>query len=206
VPPMPRRSAAEAAATREAILAAARAAFSRHGYAAVTLEAIAADAGVTRGAVHHHFADKRALFVEVFNQIEHELNDGIVAAVRAAPPERRLRAGCEALFDGIAQPDFHQVAIADAPGVLGLVAWYEIDRGIGMPTMRSAVQAFADAGLLLDADLVEPLTVLLFGALTEAAVALATGATELRREQLLDAIEHLVAGVAAGMASTPNPA
>lgn len=194
MPDMPRRSAADAAATRKSIIAAARAAFSRHGYAAVTLDAIAADAGVTRGAVHHHFADKRTLFVEVFEQLEHELNNTVMAAALAAPPGESLRAGCEALFDGFAQPHYRQVAIADAPSVLGLVTWYEIDRSIGMRTMRAGVRALADAGLL-DGDMIEPVTILLFGALTEAALVLGTGVTAVTREQMLDAVERLVAAI-----------
>jgi AcrR family transcriptional regulator len=193
---VPRRSAADAAATRDALLAAARAAFSTAGYAAVTLDGIAKEAGVTRGAVHHHFSDKRTIFVEVFRQLEQELNESIVATALAAPEEQRIRAGCEALFDWFAQPQHRQITVADAPSVLGLAAWYDIDRGIGMPTMRAGIQALADAGLL-HPHLVEPVTILLYGALTEAALVLGTGVTDVTRQQMLDAIERLVAGLAA---------
>lgn len=201
---MPRRSAADAAITRAAIIEAARTAFSTDGYAGVTLDGIAKAAGVSRGAVHHHFSDKRTLFVEVFVQMEHELNDAIVAAALAAPPSKRLRAGCEALFDCLARPDHRQVSLADAPGVLGLAGWYEIDRGIGMPTMRTGIRSLADAGAL-DPALVEPVTILLFGALTEAALVLGTGETEVTRDQLLDAVEALIRGLSSTGSPAPTP-
>ena len=91
---MPRRTAEDAAVTRAALLAVARRAFATDGYGRTTLDGVAAAAGVTRGAVHHHFGDKRALFVEVFEALEHELNNSIVAAAlsASADPLEQLRA------------------------------------------------------------------------------------------------------------------
>lgn len=193
---MPKRSAADAALTRSAVVASARASFTRRGYADTSLEQIGRDAGVTRGAVHHHFTDKRALFVEVFEEIERELNDAVVAAARAAPRAERMRAGVRALFDFCRRDDYRQIALSDAPGVLGLVAWYEADRAAGMGTMRVALHTLADAGALPD-HLVEPLTVLLFGALTEAALVVGGGLITLDPDELLDAFELLVSGLTA---------
>jgi AcrR family transcriptional regulator len=191
---VPRRTAAEAAATRESILESARHVFAVGGYAAASLESIAERAGVTRGAVHHHFGDKGALFVEVLTELEHELDRSVRAAAAAAAPSEQMRAGCRALFDFFARPDYRQVALADGPAVVGLTAWYEIDRGIGMPTLRAGVQALGDAGLLSD-EMVEPVTVLLFGALTEASLVLGARLTDIDQERFLDAIDLLVAGL-----------
>jgi AcrR family transcriptional regulator len=193
---MPKRSAADAALTRAAVVASARASFARRGYAGTSLEEIARDAAVTRGAVHHHFTDKRTLFVEVFEEIERELNDAVVAAAHTAPKAERMRAGVRALLDFCRRDDYRQIALSDAPGVLGLVTWYEADRTAGMGTLRVGVQALADAGALPH-HLVEPMTVLLFGALTEAALVVGGGLTDLDPDELLDAFEFLVGGLSA---------
>src|SRR4051812_14577574 len=122
---MPRRTAEEAAITRTALLAVARRSFAEEGYAATTLDGLAGQAGVTRGAVHHHFGDKRALFVEVFEALEQELNDAIVRAALSAPPDplQQMRAGCRAMFEFVGQPEYRQIALGDAPAVLGLLDW-----------------------------------------------------------------------------------
>src|SRR6476469_1430396 len=144
---MPRRTAADAAITRATVLAVARVAFAGEGYSSTSLDTIAAHAGVTRGAVHHHFGDKRTLFIEVFSELERELDQAVVNAALAAPPEpmARMRAACHAMFEFVGRPDYRQIALADAPAVLGLLAWYEIDRGLGMGTLRIGVQSLADA-------------------------------------------------------------
>ena len=59
-----RRTAEDAAKTRVALLEAALIAFEEKGWRGATFEHIAERAGVTRGALHHHFRDKRALLVE----------------------------------------------------------------------------------------------------------------------------------------------
>lgn len=194
---MVRRTASEAAATRERILAAARAGFARDGYAEASLERIAADAGVTRGALHHHFGDKRGLFVEVFTRLEHELNDAVAGAALTADPEgfAPMRAAIEAMFAACARPEHRQIVLADAPAVLGLPVWYEIDRGLGIPSVRLAMQSLADRGELAS-HLVEPLTILVYGGLTEAAVALATGVTEVTAEAVVAALEEVLAALA----------
>ena len=193
---MPRRTAEDAAVTRAALLAVARRAFATDGYGRTTLDGVAAAAGVTRGAVHHHFGDKRALFVEVFEALEHELNNSIVAAAlsASADPLEQLRAGCRALFEFFGRPEYRQIGLGDAPSVLGLLDWYEVDRGIGMTTMGFGVQALADAGHL-DPSRVGAVTVLLYGALTEAAINLQTPDSIHTADELIDTIESLLSGL-----------
>jgi AcrR family transcriptional regulator len=192
---VPRRTATEAAATRRTILETARATFAEDGYHAATLDAIAERAGVTRGAIHHHFGDKRVLFVEVFEQVE--INDAVVTAALTAPPAglAPFAAGCRTLFGLYGRPDIRRIVLADAPAVLGLVGWYEIDRGLGMATVRAGLRSMADDGLV-DPDRVEPLALLLYGALTEASLALGTGQTPLDTDAVIDTVEHLLAAFA----------
>lgn len=190
---MPRRTAADAAVTRSTILDAARATFADGGYQAATLDGIAVRAGVTRGAVHHHFGDKHELFVEVFEQVEREVNDAVVAAALAATPTglEPFKAGCRTLFELFARPDLRRIILADAPAVLGLVAWYEIDRGFGLATIRAGLQSLADAEELERGN-TEALALLLYGALTEASLALGAGLTSVDDAAIIEAVERIL--------------
>lgn len=170
---MPRRTAEEAAGTRQAVLSAAREQFATRGYAATSTADIAAAAGITRGAVYHHFADKPALFLAVFMSITADLDAAVrvaAASFRGSPKERFL-AGSRACLEFMRRPDYLQIATTDAPAVLGMQSWYNIDSGLGMASIELGLQALHHSGELG----VEPsheLAVLLFGALTEAGLAL----------------------------------
>ena len=72
---MARRTKEESAKTRCAIIAAAREVFQRNGVSRTTMEQIADAAGVTRGAVYWHFADKTAVFYAVRDQVALPLMD-----------------------------------------------------------------------------------------------------------------------------------
>ena len=190
---MPRRTAADAAVTRRTILDAARATFAEDGYQAATLDGIALRAGVTRGAVHHHFGDKHELFVEVFEEVEREINDAVVEAALTATPIglEPFKAGCRMLFEQFARPDLRRIVLADAPAVLGLVAWYEIDRGFGLATIRAGLQSLAADGAL-DHEDAEALALLLYGALTEASLALGAGLTTVDEAAIIDTVDRIL--------------
>jgi AcrR family transcriptional regulator len=190
---MPRRTAADAAVTRRTILDAGRVTFAEDGYQAATLDGIAQRAGVTRGAVHHHFGDKRELFVAVFEEVEREINDAVVAVALTATPGglEPFRAGCRTLFELFARPDLRRIVLADAPAVLGLVAWYEIDRGFGLATIRAGLQSLADDGMLERAH-TEALGLLLYGALTEASLALGAGLTNVDESDIIETVERIL--------------
>lgn len=186
-----RRTAADAERTRQAILATARASFAEHGFAAASTTAIASAAGVTRGALYHHFADKTELFRAVFVQIEHELNDTVVAAALAQTESlKAFVAGCGAWLDFAVRSDYQRIAMIDAPSVLGAVEWHEIDAGIGLASMEAGLAALARDGIVRRPPS-RALAVLLFGALTDAGLALSRGDGPSKR-QLLDEFVSLV--------------
>jgi AcrR family transcriptional regulator len=185
-----RRTAAEAEETRRAVLQAAREAFVERGYAAASTTAIARQAGVTRGALYHHFPDKSALFRAVFVAIEQELNDSVLeAARRATTTMEAFIAGCAAYLDFAVRPDWQRIAVVEAPAVLGAADWHAIDSGIGLASMEAGLAAL-DAEGLLQRPASPELAVLLFGALTDAGLALARD-SGLSREELLTAFLSL---------------
>jgi AcrR family transcriptional regulator len=192
-----RRTAAEAEQTRQAIVKAARDAFAKHGFAAASTTAIAAAAGVTRGALYHHFAEKTDLFRAVFLEIEHELNETVVGAALAETDSlSAFVAGCGAVLDFAVRPDYQRVVVVDAPAVLGVAEWHAIDAAIGLTSMDAGLAALDRDGLLGWTPS-PALTVLMFGALTEATLAVARGDGP-SRDELLDEFVALVTSRAPG--------
>ncbi|HWU28457.1 MAG TPA: helix-turn-helix domain-containing protein, partial [Microbacterium sp.] len=90
---MPRASAAEAAATAARVLDAAEKRFTAQGFGAASVDDIAADAGVTRGAVYHHYDSKPGLFLAVVQRMQQQVADAVVAAAGDATPADSLRLG-----------------------------------------------------------------------------------------------------------------
>src|SRR5262249_34502289 len=144
-----RRTAEEAERTRQAIVAAARALFTAHGYAGTATATIVEAAGVTRGALYHHLADKAAVFEAVFTELVTERDDTVNRAAGAERPAYAAFAtGCRALLDFVVRPDYHQIAVLDAPAVLGPDQWHAIDAGLGLDTVELGLKALAGEGRL----------------------------------------------------------
>lgn len=204
-----RRTAAEAEATRQRILRAAHQLFAAHGFAATSTNAVVAEAGVTRGALYHHFADKAALFRAVFLELEAQLDREAGEAALARLDDGVLPAfvaGCSACLDFMTRADYHQIAVVDAPAVLGSAEWHKIDAGIGMATMQAGLDALDGEGLLR-VPVTRALTVLLFGALTEAGITLSRAeAGAPGKDELLDALVGLVVGPSPGGGGTGRAA
>jgi AcrR family transcriptional regulator len=176
--------AQQSEATRAALVAAARPLFAERGYAGVGTEEIVRTAGVTRGALYHHFADKKDLFRAVYEDVERELVEQIAAgALSAADPVEALRAGAQAWLDACEEPGIQQIALLDAPSVLGWEEWREIGMRYGFGLVQGTLQAAMDAGLL-EPQPVRPLAHLVLGAIDEAAmlVARADDGGKTRRE------------------------
>src|SRR5512133_3658524 len=118
-PSVPGRRGAEAKATRDALVQAALDLFTERGYAEVGTEEIVARAKVTRGALYHHFRDKRDLFRAVFERVEADLMERIGARMKAASdPWELMLNGMRSFLDACEEPAVKQVALTDAPSVL----------------------------------------------------------------------------------------
>ena len=173
-----RRSQAErSAATRDALVAAARTLFSTDGYAGTPREEIVARAGVTRGALQHHFGDKAGLFLAVYEEVEKEVVEAVAAAAMAAggDPVEELRAGCAAYLDAVLDPAIQRICAIDGPAVLAAEVRQQITDRYALGLVRHAVEAAMSNGDLMPAP-VEPLARVLLAGVTAAAEYVATSA------------------------------
>jgi AcrR family transcriptional regulator len=144
---MTKSRAAAAEVTRAALIASARAQFAAEGYAGADLGRIAAGAGVTTGAVYHHFNDKRALFQAVAEELEGELLLR-AGAVAANDPVARLNAAFIALIDACAAPDVQRILFVEAPQVIGPQAWREIELRYALGALQAELGRLGDEGRL----------------------------------------------------------
>ena len=169
-----RRSQAERrSATRRALLDAGRELFAERGFAGAGQEDIVERAGVTRGALAHHFATKKGLFRAVVESVEIELTGNIAAAaMRGDDPMAHLRLGCLAFLDAALDPAVRRIVLLDAPAVLGWQEWREIDATYGLGLVSEVLEHCMEAGVL-SARPVQPLAHILLAALNEAAMLVA---------------------------------
>jgi AcrR family transcriptional regulator len=171
-----RRTQAERTeATRNALIAAARPLFAERGYAGVGTEEIVRAAGVTRGALYHHFDGKGELFEAVYEQVERELAERIAAGAleaNAASPLEAMRAGVEMFLAASTEPEAQRIVLLDGPSVLGWDRWREIAAEHGLGLIEATLQAAIDAGAIKSQP-VRPLAHVLMGALDEVAMLVA---------------------------------
>jgi AcrR family transcriptional regulator len=183
-------------ATTTEVIAAARKLFADAGYAATSLDAIAAEAGMTKGAIYHHFSNKQEVFRAVY-ELERERLAEIEreAYSRKRDPWQGFTAACLAFLEASLDPRVQRITILDAPGALG---WEDIRETYGrhaLAMMTLALEESMQAGRLRKRP-VEPIAVLLHGAIEELAMhiahaedqraALRTASAELKR--LLEAV------------------
>ena len=168
-----RRQQDRTRATRSALISTGRQLFAQRGYYAVPAEEIVAAAGLTRGALQHHFGDKQALFRAVFEQLEADISAQLAAAVTDAPDAwAAATAALGAFLDTCERPEVIQIALTDAPAVLGWATWraVEADHGLGLIT-AGLRQAMADGVIVKQP--VEVVAHLILSAVIEAALLIA---------------------------------
>lgn len=167
------KQAERRAATIGAILTSARRQFGQRGFAATTMDDIAENARVAKGAVYHHFTTKEAVFEAVFDQVSRDLVEEIDRVARSEKDVlSAMVVGTQHYFAATAKGEIGQIILRDGPTVLGWERWREIDIQHFGGKMPRAIAAAMEAGLIARQP-VEPLARLLLGAVTEAAVACA---------------------------------
>src|SRR5919201_2158107 len=162
-----------AEATRRALLDAARELFAADGYVDVSIDEICRRARVTKGALYHHFRDKRDLFRAVFEQVEREWADELATLVaEERDPIERIQIVGDAFLDACLDPARQRILLLDGPS---LVAWEElrtIDAGRGFGLIGTLLKDAMEAGQL-ERQPVGPLAHLMLGAMYEASLAIA---------------------------------
>ena len=188
-----------AEATRGALLRAARELFAERGYAAVGTEQIVERAGVTRGALYHHFRDKQDLFRAVHDGMERELMKQIGERMgQEADPWQLLVTGLRAFLDACTDRELMQITLLDAPSVLGWAEWREIDERYGLGLVSAGLENAMAAGVFRRQE-VRPLAHILMGALGEAAMLIANAPDpEAAREEIEGPLLELLAGLKDG--------
>jgi AcrR family transcriptional regulator len=197
--PAHRTKAEQRETTTAALIAAARELFAERGYAAVGTEEIVQRAGVTRGALYHHFKDgKEQLFRAVLVELSAELVRQVVALASAAgDPFEELVIGCEGFLDACARPDVQRIMLVDGPSVLGWDVLREIDSGYALGALEAALQGAMDAGALSPAP-ANAVAHVLLGALDEAVMVIARADDQAAaREEMGKTVRRLLEGLRA---------
>lgn len=196
--PRRRTQAERSEETRSALVAAARPLFAARGYAAVGTEEIVKAAGLTRGALYHHFADKRELFDAVYVSVEAELTERIAAGALASgadSPLAAMRAAAEMFLQACADPEVQRIALLDGPAVLGWDRWREVGAEYGLGLIEASVGAAIEVGEIAEQP-VRPLAHVLLGALDEAAMLVARSEDpEAARSEVGQTLDSLLAGL-----------
>ena len=193
-----RTQADRRAATRAALVRAARPLFAERGYTDVGTEEIVRAAGVTRGALYHHFGGKEGLFLAVFELVEEELLEQIGAGIAASGvsgPLGALEAGVDEMLGAAEDAGIAQIALIDAPAVLGWQQWREVGWRYGMGLTEQVLGAAVEAGEIAEQPL-RPLAHALLGALDEAVLYVARADDQpTARAQMAAVLRALIGGL-----------
>ena len=195
-----RTQADRSAATRDALVTAARGLFAAQGFAEVSTDAIVAAAGVTRGALYHQFADKTALFDAVLDVVEADiarrLADELIADGISDPIEG-MRHSLRTWLDICVEPEIHRIALIDGPSVVGWAHWREVCQRHVFGLAQDLLVRGMEAGRVRPQP-VRPLAHILMGASDEAALYVAEAADRGQaRAEMIDVLDRVIDAVLA---------
>ena len=193
---MVRRTRAEMEETRAALLAMARQVFSEQGYAQASMDDLTARAGLTRGALYHHFGDKQGLLAAVVAQIDGEVDARLLAiSASCDDPWQGFCQRCEAYLRMAREPEIQRSVLRDARAVLGAVTPEAQQHCIA--SLQRMLSGLVQQGVVAEAD-PWALAALVHGSLSEAAVWIAQAEDgDIRLGQALVALELLLRGLLA---------
>ena len=167
------KRAAQGRATRGQLIEVATGLFAEHGYEGTSIEAVLTAAGVSRGALYHHFAGKEALFTAVLEAVSERITVQLTEVISGCTnPVDAVRTGALGWIDLAGDPVIQRIMLVDAPSVLGWEQWRAMDEGRTVGAMRDMLQAVSDTGRL-PGELVDPFAYMILAALDEAAMVVA---------------------------------
>lgn len=187
--------AAHALDTRQSLLDAARHLFVSQGYFETGTEEIVREAGVTRGALYHHFGSKKALFLEVFNAVQVGLASSAEPMQQSDDAFTRLEAGLLGFLDASTTPEIQRVLLIDGPAVLGWQLWRELEASYGLGSIQLLLSNAIAQGTLREQPL-DALSHILLAAVDEAALFIANAQDpQAARESSVAAMRSLLSGL-----------
>ncbi|MBA5203243.1 TetR/AcrR family transcriptional regulator [Pectobacterium aroidearum] len=191
---MVRRTRAEMEETRATLLATARKVFSERGYADTSMDDLTAQASLTRGALYHHFGDKKGLLAAVVEQIDAEMDERLqVISDTAEDAWDGFRRRCRAYLEMALEPEIQRIVLRDARAVLG-GASPDSQRHC-VESMQRLIDNLIRQGVVAEAD-PQALAFLIYGSLAEAAFWIADGEDgNARLAQGVAALELLLRGL-----------
>lgn len=157
-------------ATRAAIIKAAQQLFGDPGFDATKIDDIAANAGVAKGAVYHHFKNKNEIFEAVFDQVSSEIVAAMVNDIEPADGSlKTLTHSMKRFFDLCAPAHVSRIMLLDGPAVLGHGDWQRLDAQHFGGLVTQALKDAMDTGAIKQQP-VEPLSRILLGGIQAAAI------------------------------------
>lgn len=187
---------ARSLATRRKLLDVGRKLFADKGFAGVSAEELVAGAGLTRGALYHHFNGKAGLFAGVYEMLQQEMAAAVEKKVAGEPgPWQELTAGIDAYLSACEDPALQRIFFVDGPAVLGWAACREMDARHAMALLERGIADAVRSGEM-DPLPLRPLMLLLAGALREAGMWIAhSGKPGAARREAARVLQRLVDGM-----------
>jgi AcrR family transcriptional regulator len=192
--------AAQGLATRTSLVEAARQLFGVRGYAETSLDEIVAAAQVTKGELYHHFRGKDELFAAVYEQVQREVSDRVVAEFLREDPWEALQLGCELWIDAHLDPAVQRIAMRDARSTLGWEAIRDVESRFGAVPLRGVLRRALRKGLIGPYPL-RPLALMVMGTLNEACFYVADADD---REAAREEVRALMARFLSGLSQDPH--
>lgn len=186
--------------SRERLVAVATELFGEHGYHQTGTEEIVRRSGVTRGSLYHHFADKEALFEEVFDRADQIVSTRVREAAAAAAERGEdawsvFLAGWDAVLDTAIDAPLQRIRVVDAPAVLGWQKWQERNARYTLANIEAGLVSLLEQGVLAPQP-ISPLAVLLMGLSNQAVAAIAGAPDPIRaRRDIGAAVCRLLDGL-----------
>lgn len=186
----------QAEVTRRAVIEAAREVFVERGYTDAGTEEIVARAGVTRGALYHHFAGKEDLFRAVFEALVSEWLERHAIVEPDGDAWEQLRAVFRAyILEAGTDTELQRIFLRDGPAVLGWAEWRELSKSVGVEFVEVVVARAIAEGVLPELP-VTPLAHMLLAAADEGAMVVANASDPERAKQEASAtLDHLLEGL-----------